>query len=326
VKYLTFVLVAAALGLATASWFRAKEIDAERAQANRELTLRHDVEKRIGELEHRRPTSAAPSASPGATTTAAVEVQHVETAPSQPPSYWQAQRIWQENEDEERRRRLADPATRELMRAEIKAELRAEHLGLERAVGLSADEYDRLLDLLVSQRLENMEQLSDSYAWATTFAEQQSRNKQQVAELLGAENAQGYETFLESIPARREVQRFRAHLSDGERLSDAQVERMIEAVQAAAKRLADEPPPPVGNSSGVLIAGAAALRFGPSEPGTSIEDHVLAQLDRYEQYAGERVASILTVQQRREYERFRNNERARTRLNLREMLAMRAAN
>ncbi len=103
------------------------------------------------------------------------------------------------------------PSYQKMMRAQLRANFRRMYADLGSQLRLSQDEFNRFIDLLSDQQLANevraFNSPSTSEAEMRQRWEQQRREHQkQIAELLGADKAEEFRQYQESMPARGEVE------------------------------------------------------------------------------------------------------------------------
>lgn len=319
-----------AAGLTIACVHLSKQIDLARTRAVDEQSLRDRLEARFVQLERDRVRLAARTdvalRSDESTTQRAPASARAQSAGSGDAlqrtarSNFEAQMTFERNRAEARRKRLQDPQTRALMRAEAKAEFRAEYHDLERAIGLTPHEYEQFLDLRAALRIESWELDSGELdAFAATFEAQQRREQEQIAALFGEEKARRYDEYVRSMPARRLAQQFETRLSEQNALSDDQRTRLIAALHSASQRSEDD----VRDVTGQMRVGyfwGFGLVLDSESPDASVEEQALRQLERYNEYVRQSAAGVLTTQQWREYEQFQSDQAASVRLSIRQMM------
>jgi hypothetical protein len=193
---------------------------------------------------------------------------------------------------------MADPQARADLIAERKLSARHTYPMLDRVLGLSAEEYARVLELFALQQLEVQEQHSRCIVEPSCELQalrlDDREHQQQLSALLGGERLQRFETYKNSLGERESVTQLRTRLADSQRLSDENAEELIRALAeeraALSRELAQR-----GEGTNVFSIGAGMLV-------TSTEGSLETQLAAAEQYSQrlrERAAQYLHSEQLR---------------------------
>jgi hypothetical protein len=312
-KALLYVSASAALGCGVLFAHLGERRDVERAHADNETNRRREAQERLKTLEHEFAAAAsAPADTPAANAPPA----------SGPPPSWSVPVLdaWQQKsraaaearraiakEGEEREARMfEDPQDREVVEAAHKADVRARNPGMARELGLSDDEYEQLLDLMIRLQRESV-----------PFAEQSG----EVAKFLGEEKAARFEAYKVSLPLRWQVNQFQSRLTGAGALTDAQAVRLTAALQSSREAMAEELAAQAGGTRpGDFKFSWYGLNVFASEgatDGATIEQDIVGQLQRYQERMRQSAASVLTAEQLRAYEQFLQDQLAMQRSQIR---------
>ncbi len=308
-KKLILGLVTVAVGLAVACAYLLNQIEIERGRTRAEADRRQELQARVMQIERERLAAAwqdsgidtlrAGSAREELSKQPASSARDVAPDGNQTSSLKATgndQRAW-------RRRMLEDPTGRELLRAQQRAELHAANPDLARDLGLTIEDYDRLLELLAEQALQRMELFAREDTLSASLMDKlkglQSNQERDVADLLGDEKAQQYEEYVASQAVRAQVSRFRARLGEANALRDDQSARLVTVLQDQRERFAKELQEQyeghnVTRTMGTWYGG----QFMASDTkNTSTEEQILAQLEDYNRRLIRGAASVLTESQ-----------------------------
>ena len=290
-KALLYVSAAAALALGIVFVQLSERLNVERARAESEVSQRRDAQQRLEGLE-RRLAQATP---------VQADVAAVETSPE--PAARQAPATQEKERDT---RMPADAESREVVDAARKAEVRARNPDMAREIGLSDEEFEQLLDLMITLQRTSVP------------IDEQSRA---VAEFLGEEKAARFETYKRRLPLRWQVHEFRSLLTEASALTDAQAARLTAALQSNRERFAEEFAAQSRTSSpGALKFAWYGIQVSADDDatdGATIEQGVVEQLQRYQERMRESAASVLTADQLRVYEQFMQDQLATQRSQVR---------
>lgn len=255
---LTMALTVATIASAGASTYLWQELGDEREQ-------RTTLQSRVMELERSQPI--ARSAPPVELIDPAPLPENPPAAPENPQPPAPAMRptgalpapamsgVWSATPpDPELRRRimesreqhmrmLKDPEYRELMRSQHRLGLEQAYADLGPLLGLTADEADRLLDVLAEHSIRNMEQppmfgptpgappdQADIRERQQAFAEQRKNNEAEIAAVLGPKYGE-WQAYQQNGWARGQVTRLRQTLAlSGEPLRQDQIKPLVDAI------------------------------------------------------------------------------------------------
>jgi len=130
---------------------------------------------------------------------------------------------------------LADPTQRESMLLEQKVMMRSMYPRLAQAIGMTNEEAERLFTLLAQQQIDFQEIFARCAVDPNCDAQDASHNQtdpgaQEIADLLGAERQQQFETYKNTLMERESVVQLRSRLPDASRLLDERAEALIAAL------------------------------------------------------------------------------------------------
>ncbi len=142
-------------------------------------------------------------------------------------------------------RLLKDPEFRTALRGQQRVRLEEDFRDLPKILGLSAEQSDRLFDLLAEQRVRvfdaRWQKPEGGKTPMNSFHETQATNKEELANFLGPSNMIRYEDFLSTLQSRAEINSVRNELAHGtEPLREEQIEPMMAVVNAELQRLDQE--------------------------------------------------------------------------------------
>ncbi len=193
---------------------------------------------------------------------------------------------------------LADPQARADLIAERRMQMRQTFPSLERVVGLSAEEYSRLLNLIAEEQVkvqaEHSRCVVDPACNSQQWNYSDTTHQQEVAALLGADRAQRFENYKNTLGERESISQMRGRLSDSQRLSDANAEGLIAALAEERALMTRETSQRGGGYFGFGV-GAGVL-YAPSE-GTPESQYEAAR--QYSQRLRDRAAGYLNTEQLR---------------------------
>jgi hypothetical protein len=328
-------ITSVALGISTTYFARELAIERELAES-RPSTLaawRADVERPTGDFNVARSAGGAmdtsfPSSDPDAealspetSSTAALRQAPAPTdaqcapKPRKRPSLAERRAQWEKD--------LADPATRASIELQEKVELRWNNPGLATALGLDADQEEKLLDLLTRQQIEVR---GFAYGDPAPHLGDVSHHSQELLALLGAEKMERYRKYQMTTPEQQQIRALRARLDEASTLREEQAAKLVEGMYAERKRYLESMKQQVGVEfaySPTYPINVFSTQKSPSERLAFAE----AQVERTEEFM-KRIrnvaAGVLTPQQLRRYEQVqeaqRNQVHERLR-NLRERVA-----
>jgi hypothetical protein len=130
---------------------------------------------------------------------------------------------------------LADPTQRADMLLEQKALMRGMYPRLAQAIGMTNEEAERLFTLLAQQQIDFQEKFARCAVDPNCDAQDASHNQtdpgaQEIADLLGADRQQQFETYKNTLMEREAVVQLRSRLPDASRLPDERAEELIAAL------------------------------------------------------------------------------------------------
>jgi hypothetical protein len=135
------------------------------------------------------------------------------------------------------------PGYQKMMRAQMRANNRRMYADIGATLGLSQEETGKLIDLLTDQQLANMTRARDTPSGREEDMQQQwdrIRREQhaEIANLLGADKAEGFRKYQESLPARGEVEMIARQLDGSDApLKDEQRKRLIAIITEERGRI-----------------------------------------------------------------------------------------
>ncbi|HEV7445878.1 MAG TPA: hypothetical protein VGO18_25100 [Steroidobacteraceae bacterium] len=147
----------------------------------------------------------------------------------------------------EMRRKLSDPARREQLRAETREQVRSMHPELAQVLGLHAELESKLIDVLSDQQMAHLERFyserpespapysatsPDPMEEVRQVADQETRSKQQIRDVLGEERFERYLSYTDTLRERCAMDYFNAHLNEEDRLTADQKELLMKLLRA----------------------------------------------------------------------------------------------
>jgi hypothetical protein len=142
----------------------------------------------------------------------------------------------------EMRRKLSDPVRREQLRAETREQVRSMHPELAQVLGLHAELESKLIDVLSDQQMAHLERFyserpespapysatsPDPMEEVRQLADQETRSKQQIRDVLGEERFERYLSYTDTLRERCAMDYFNAHLNEEDRLTADQKELLL---------------------------------------------------------------------------------------------------
>jgi hypothetical protein len=286
-SFLGLMIAAIAFGASTV--YLSVQLKEERAQADRFIEESRVLSARIVELEKSRADLEELSLAGGAPVTSMAMTQSGGASPPAEPATASQLPATPEAplETGPRAGQPMSPARSEAMQKMRRAQLRANnkrlHSDIGDKLGLSREESSKLIDLLTDQQMAAMRGGRQERSADGTRSTRQQINPQdnlaEVTALIGADKAELYRQYQETMPARQEVSMLERQLEGADSsLSKDQRDRMITALADERKRV----PEPKYSESG------------------SREDYsraVLAWQEDYQERAATRARSILDSEQ-----------------------------
>lgn len=292
---LGLLIAAGAFGASTI--YLAVQLDEERARSDEVAELSRKLNARIAELEKMQADLAAlraPAADAAAPAPAADGVKL-----EKPESH--ASLVMEAGEGNAPAERLDRPggpperseAMQRMMRTQMRANYKRIYADLGDQLGLSRDEANKLIDLLVDQQMsladlgrrDSTRSLTPEQR-AATYAAQTQKNLAEISALIGAGKVEEYQAYQETVPARHEVEQLSRQLEANDvALSKDQRARMVSALAEERKRV----PQPRLSESGSREEYARAMT---------------AWQEDYNQRTATRAGSILNGDQQKTYDEF----------------------
>jgi len=196
--------------------------------------------------------------------------------------------------------RLDDPEGREEVRAEHRIMFRNMYPRVDKFLGLSAEQYEQMLNLMADQQIGMQEKFARCMVdpacdldTAVRYGEAQPR---EVSNFLGTERAAKFESYKNTLGERESVGQLRARLSDNSRMSEDTAERLISALAEERSAMHREAAAS-GNGMYSFGMGAGTL-FAPAE-GSFESRYEAAQQNS--QRLRERAAQFLNGEQLRAF-------------------------
>jgi hypothetical protein len=202
---------------------------------------------------------------------------------------------------------IADPQGREDLISERKMIMRHAYPMLDKVLGLSSAEHARLLELFALQQLEMQEHQSrcavDPHCRFHELRFNEEPHQQQIAELLGQERVQKFESYKNSLGERESITQMRMRLPDAQRLADENAEGLITALaeeRASINREAAQ------RGQGVNAFGVGAGMLYTTTDGTLETQYDAAR--QYSQRLRERAAQYLNSEQLRVFNELQDEQ------------------
>jgi hypothetical protein len=202
---------------------------------------------------------------------------------------------------------LADPQARADMIAERRMVMRQSYPMLDKALGLTAAEHSRLLELFALHQIEMQEKhfrcITDPACNPHEMSFDDREQQQQITALLGQERAQQFDGYRNSIGERESITQLRNRLTDSQRLSDQNTEGLIAALAEERANINREQ---AQRGSGVqVISVGAGMLFSPMEG--SLESQ-FAAAQQYSQRLRDRAAGYLNAEQLRVFNEIQDEQ------------------
>jgi hypothetical protein len=287
---LGLLIAAGAFGASTI--YLGVQLKDERAHADRVLEQSRQLSARIAELEKERSELESLRLAGGAAEidVAMTHGRAPDVPPDVPAGNPDSRNIEPERVGSPGGPPLRSEAMQKMMRAQLRANIKRMHADIGEKLGLSKDDTNKLIDMMVDQQMAMMERSRQERGSnltpeqrAAAFTEQQQKNQTDIIALIGADKAGEYQAYQDSMPARQEVDMLSRQLESNDAgLSKEQRDRMVSALSEERKRV-------------------PAPKFSES---TSREDYDQAMStwqEDYNQRAASRASSILTNDQQTAY-------------------------
>jgi len=169
---------------------------------------------------------------------------------------------WRPDFRDGQRRLLANPEYRKSLRDRQRLEIEYAYRDLPRLLNLSADQTNRLFDLMAEQAVAMVELQSgwpatqvNGKSLPTMTAELRKQNDAERGELLGERNLQELKEFSASLESRNEVEALRAELArTAEPMREDQFDSLLAVVHGENQRADQELKARAGNET-ILVPG-----------------------------------------------------------------------
>jgi hypothetical protein len=229
----------AAVAFAGSSIYLYTQLEEERDRANQATELTRRLNARIAELEKSRNPFADASVPSGGMFGGA---EMARSRPGVPPPDAAVVAASQESEEppEFRFRPDRSPAMQKMMRAQMRSNQKRMYGDFAEQIGLSKEDANKFYDLLTEQQMVNFGEARrmDPNEARTYFQDQHRKQQAELAELLGAENAESLQKYQESLPARGEVEMIAQQLEASDiALSADQRKRLVAALTEERARI-----------------------------------------------------------------------------------------
>lgn len=285
---LTWTLALTVVGLSSTSVYLYSELDAARNQAAAQTPACHDQQTQIEAL-HQECVALEPDAMPGERRS----TRNVAGDNSDP-----GEAVFLDEFD--RRTSVSDPGVREcavtgsgreIPRARYEAALRRMYNGLARELNLSPEQEVQLLDLLLEQRIEQFEAVQkfagDRAAMSSATNELKQGNDTELMTVLGDKYLQ-FEDYQKGLGERMQIDQAALQLEAASvPLREAQRNNLLAVMVGERDRI----PRPA------WIAGASAQENTAQQR---------AWQEDYEERVRDRASSVLTSDQLKQYDVYRN--------------------
>ncbi len=266
---------------------------ATRTEIQKEVTQLDTLQKRVLKLERAAPTSAAQTSV--IATGPAAPVPEKSTAPK-PLSLSAARRAYEEG----LLQMYADPQARRIIRLAYKGHERTQHPGLARSLGLSAEEEDRLFELLAEQRIVQAEGFGRDRGIDVQYEEQARARDIEHMSVLSADQYRRFQHYKETRLDRLRVRQFRRQLAPKDDLAEDTAERLVEVLATAREehnRQFADPPADSGGSSFVGRYGFT-MHIGPGEADV---EKAASKLEDSDRRVTQATSSVLTAAQQQQF-------------------------
>lgn len=134
-----------------------------------------------------------------------------------------------------------DEVFQKMMRSQARAHNKQRYADIGARLGLSKDDANKLIVLLTEQQLQGVSASNEALSVEDTLRllqEKQVKDKAQIAELLGADKAEAFEEYQQSVPARQELDMLARQFDGADTpLSDDQKKRLLEVLAEERKRV-----------------------------------------------------------------------------------------
>ena len=206
----------------------------------------------------------------------------------------------------------ADPGARAILLLQQKSQQRSEHPDLMRVVQVTAEEEDRLLELLAEQQIMQTELFINSPD-RRSFDVQEFEEQRRVQEiehltLLGPDKHARFQRYTETLADRQHVRQFRLELEAKDDLTDEAAERLIEVV-AAERKAEDEKLRTLAERGGRMTFFGGYPRSMSIEHGEDGLAKTAAALEDSDRRLAQAAAPVLDASQQRHFTDFLRRSR-----------------
>ena len=153
----------------------------------------------------------------------------------------EAGRAREQEFEAQRRAMVEDPDQRAKALREFRRNTARELEGIDRRLGLTQEEYNRLLDMLGEQYLRQIEvevhcRQTPGCSYRAAYEAQEHLDRRELTNLLGKDGIRRFDEFRDNRDERRVVTDFRGELPDALRLSDTQAEQLADVLGEERRR------------------------------------------------------------------------------------------
>ncbi len=196
--------------------------------------------------------------------------------------------------------RLEEPQGREEMRAEHRIMFRNMYPGLDKFLGLSPEQLGQFMNLMADQQIGMQEKharcMLDPDCSMQNLAYSGEDHAREIHDFLGADRAQKFESYKNTMGEREAVTQLRTRLADSSRLTEDTSERLIAAL--AEERAAMHREAAASGSGSFSFGVGAGTLFAPME-GSFESRYAAAQQNS--QRLRDRAAQHLNAEQMRTF-------------------------
>jgi hypothetical protein len=246
------VLVGVTCSFAVACVYFVQELDAEQERAQASAARIRQLDAQIAALKKYAPIAGA-SALVGQTLSSSAPTPQVLLQEQTTSASAKKIETDEQNQDRARRAQMkgkySDSASRALIVAAAKVQIRRAHAGIAKELGLTAEQEDALFEQLALQSVQTDELRidvgpeKDEAARGAFQAQSEAMTREHsdaIAALLGYERYQRYLSFVRTVGERRQIRALRARLDDADALSDDQAARLVAAMYEERERYVAE--------------------------------------------------------------------------------------
>ena len=226
---------------------------------------------------------------------------------------------------------LENPEYREAMRAQQRIMLLDRYPDLAKAMHLSPDQQERLLDLLADQQMKAMTNMPpfrpdgtppDENAvreFQQRMTKQQQDNQGELTALLGSSGMEQWKDYQNSLGARMQVRQMTSTFeATGDPLREDQAQALVAAITAENQRRNTEYG--VVNKMGGRVTGQTGWTADPTDR-TAMFEQMLQRTEQYNKRLHDAVAPVLSGEQLASFDAAQDRQLQMQRANLRMMRA-----